>query len=187
MRVLFFIIIFIPTILFSHEFDCDPTCANSTDTTQTLTVAFGNTCYITITINKKECPDGSVIIKVVSIDSFDYGICGNPGPGIIMIQVISALIEDNPLGLGSGSHKYVYPSCWKFNSEDFSSVTPCNPIICCTVEIVYDSHCNRVLPTRMSWEGTKYCPPQPIGGCQNACIDTDHEFEINYRDLNGSN
>lgn len=104
-----------------------------------------------------------------------------------MIQVISALIEDNPLGLGSGSHKYVYPSCWKFNSEDFSSVTPCNPIICCTVEIVYDSHCNRVLPTRMSWEGTKYCPPQPIGGCQNACIDTDHEFEINYRDLNGSN
>lgn len=187
---IFLLYILLPSLLIAQEFDCNPTCNYSTETDQILTVVFGGTCSITIDITKTECNDGSVIVKINNILSYDYINCGNPGPGKVMMQAIHALIESNPLGLGSGSHKYVYPSCWKFTSESMNNVTPCNEIFCCEIEIVYDNNCNRILPTRMSWEGVKSCfdPPTTIfGHCQNACIDTDYELEIDYRDLNGNN
>ena len=183
-----FVILLLPSALFPQDYVCEETCEYPIIyPNQTLTVNFGGSCDITVTIKKSECPDGSITIRVLSIDSFNYALCGNPGPGVLMIQAMHALIQNNSLGLGAGSHRYVYPSCWKYN-ETFTIVTPCYPNECCEIKIVYDSNCNRILPTRMSWNGIKYCfDPLVVGGCQNACISTDYEFEMDYRDLNGNN
>lgn len=186
------VLLFIPFFLQAQSYDCTPNCINSITTTEDVNVTFGTGCNINLTVEKQLCEDGNVIVKVLSINSFDYSGCGEPGPGVLMIQAIHGLIVDNPLNLTAGIHRFVYPSCWKyFDSPTNSIAVPCQSEFCCEIEITYEEKCNRILPTHVKTKGINSCfdsqGQNNEFGCQNACKNVLGDIEQDIRGLNENN